>query len=453
MAKKTFVLDTSVIIHDPWCIWNFEDNDVLLPFVVIHEVDGLRAAPNGRGIAAREAMRQLEKIRMDNSGKTFSAISLGEGKGFLKFEDPKVDGTIEKIDKLSKSARDGLVISCAQSMSEDMEDPVVIVSKDTGLRLKASIMGLNAEDYQNTKIDWEKRYTGIHEGIISVTSKRKGQDLLDGDIASPDFLVENEFCRVVVEGYESVGPILCRRKNGFLKPLSDWKKGVSGIRPMDDNQKMAFEVLMDPDVICVALIGPAGGGKTILSLAAGLDHLSNGEVEKIMAIKPIIPVGGNDIGYLKGDKNEKLFQWLKPVFDNLQAIDMFKGRRRRDRDDDDDMGERQPLGDKMLADGTLELEALTYMRGRSLHGYWVVLDETQNTTTHEIKTALSRIGDKTKVIFLADPSQIDNQYVDAQSCGASRVIEALKGSEMFAVVNLTEAQRSPFTKLIAEKLI
>ena len=167
-----------------------------------------------------------------------------------------------------------------------------------------------------------------------------------------------------------------------------------------------------------------------------------------MAIKPIIPVGGNDIGYLKGDKNEKLFQWLKPIFDNLQAIDMFRGRRR----DDEEDGGRQPLGDKMLANGSLELEALTYMRGRSLHGYWVILDESQNTTEHEVKTALSRIGGKTKVVMLADLSQIDSQYVDAQSCGASGVIEGLKGSGLFAVVNLSEAQRSPFTKLVSERL-
>jgi len=448
MARKTFVLDTSVLIHDPFCIWNFEDNDVMLPFVVVHEIDGLRSAPNGRGMAAREVMRQLEKIRMENVESGLSTVSLGDGKGDLIFEDPEVDSAIERIDRISKGARDGLVISCARSLSRRSKNPVIIVSKDTGLRLKASIMSMGAEDYRNSKIDWDKRYTGVHDDVVHVESSRDGQDLLDGDIAAPDDILENEFCYVVVNGYESVGPIICRRKDGLLKPIDDWKRGISGVRPKDDRQRMAMDVLMDPDVTCVVLTGPPGGGKTLLSLAAGLQNLSTRDQEKIMAIKPIIAVGGNDIGYLKGDKNDKLLQWLKPIFDNLQAIEMFKGRRG---DDDDDFFHRS-MGESMLIDGSLELEALTFMRGRSLHGYWVILDEGQNTTEHEIKTALSRIGDNTKVILLADLSQIDSQYVDAQSCGASRVIEALKGDPLFATVNLNEAHRSPFARLVSERM-
>ncbi len=326
---------------------------------------------------------------------------------------------------------------------------MIIVSKDTGLRLKASILGLEAEDYKNSKIiDWESRYTGLHPTTITVKTKR-GQDLLLGEVAAPDDIIENEFCHIIAENYENVGTILCRRKNGLLVPVPDWKRGIGGVRPMDDNQRMAMDVLMDRDVPCVVLMGPAGGGKTLLSLAAGLEYLDNSEVEKLMAIKPIIPVGGHDLGYLKGDKEDKLLNWLKPVFDNLQAIEMFRGRRRNDIDDDDF---HRSLGEKMLESGSLELEALTYMRGRHLHGYWVILDEAQNTTEHEIKTALTRIGEGTKVVILADPSQIDNHYVDTQSCGAARVVEKLKGSSLFAVVTLSESQRSPFTKLVADRL-
>ena len=158
MAKKTFVLDTSVLIHDPFCIRNFEDNDVVLPFIVVHELDGLRSAPNGRGMAAREVMRQLEQIRTENNGNSLSLVPLGESLGTLTFEPLETDRTVESIDQIPKGARDGLVITCAQQLSTKIDFPVAIVSKDIGLRLKASIMGIEAEDYKNTKImEWEKR--------------------------------------------------------------------------------------------------------------------------------------------------------------------------------------------------------------------------------------------------------------------------------------------------------
>lgn len=210
------------------------------------------------------------------------------------------------------------------------------------------------------------------------------------------------------------------------------------MKPLDDYQRMALDLLMDDEVKCVALLGVAGGGKTLLALAAGLEHLESGEHESILAIKPIVPVGRRDIGFLKGDKDEKLHSWLMPVFDNLRVLQMHR---------------RNGLDLEMMRDnGQLQMESYTYLRGRTLHGYWVILDEMQNTTELEATTALSRMGEKTRCVVLADITQIDNPYVDAQSCGASVAVEKLKDSAMFGVAPLNISQRSEFAQLVAERM-
>jgi len=363
-------------------------------------------------------------------------VPLGEGAGVLSIDFKPADVTPGAAD-LPKGVRDDLIIRCARELADEGEN-VIVVSKDIGLRIKASAEGLLAQDYLRSKVkDWDRRYTGLHAEDV-ILDPEAGQVLHGGEVPAPDGLLENEFCYVAFAGNEAMGRFLCRVRHGRLSPLPVKPRSVQGIRPLDDYQRMALDVLSDDDVRCVALMGVAGGGKTLLALATGLDGLEHQEYESIIAIKPVVPVGNRDIGYLKGDKDEKLQSWLAPVFDNLRILQMHR---------------RGSFDVEMMREtGQLQIEALTYLRGRTLHGYWVILDEMQNTTHIEATTALSRMGEKTKCVMLADLSQIDNPYVDAQSCGAAVAVERLKGDAMFAVVPLSISQRSAFAQLVAERM-
>ena len=433
-APKLFILDTSVLIHDPTALHSFHEHDVVLPYVVVQEIDRLRVAANGRGAAATEVFRDLESLSHDHP--TLLGVPLGDGAGVLSIDLDQA-GLTPVADDLPKAVRDDLIIRCARELTAERPN-VIVVSKDIGLRIKAAAQGLQAQDYLRSKVkNWDRRYTGLHPEDV-VLDPAAGQVLHGGEVPAPEGLLENEFCYVVFAEHEAMGRFLCRVKRGRLIPVPLKPRSVQGIKPLDDYQRMALDVLMDDDVRGVALMGVAGGGKTLLALAAGLEHLEHQEYESIIAIKPVVPVGNRDIGYLKGDKDEKLQSWLAPVFDNLRVLQMHR---------------RGSFDVEMMREnGQLQVESLTYLRGRTLHGYWVILDEMQNTTHIEATTALSRMGEKTKCVMLADLSQIDNPYVDAQSCGVAVAVERLKGDPMFAVVPLNISQRSPFAQLVAQKM-
>lgn len=416
------VIDTSVLVYDPDATSKIEDGTAHIPYVVIHELDRLRKLESPTGAAARKAIRQLESIRLS-----------GGNNERIIFEEPS------SAFVLSHSA-DDLIIDYAVELQGSCTDQVFVVSRDIGLRLKAMLLGVDAKDYTDQCV--EARYTGLHPVVISVSVK-DSNDLLSSKVAAPKQLLENEFCWVQMAGYENVEPVLMRKRRGKLTPVGDWRHGVSGIGARNDEQRMALEVLMDRDVTCVVLSGVAGSGKTLLALASGLEKLDHNCAEKIMAIKPVVAVEGRDIGYLKGDKTEKLSNWHKPFDDNLKVLQAKRN---------DYRFSGESLGDIMISEGSLELEAITFMRGRHLYRQWVICDETQNTSLHEMRTLLTRTGENTKLVLLADPTQIDIPGLDPNSCGISRVIEALKGNREFAVVTLNRSQRSSFAQLAADKL-
>jgi len=433
-VRRSFVLDTSVLIHDPDALFAFDEHELILPYVVVHEVDGLRHSPNGRGAAANQVVRHLEELRLKQP--SLRDVPLGDQGGLLSVYLP--DGiSLPPAEDVPKSLRDDLIIACAKEIST-VRSEVIIVSKDLGLRVKASAHGLAAQDYRRSKVQQvDYACAGLHPEVLEIPAAY-GPDLHTDTVPAPEGLVENEFCYVTLAGHASSGQFLCRHKQGKLHLVPTKWRNTQGIKPLDDQQRMAMDVLLDEDVRCVALIGVAGGGKTLLALAAGLEMLDAHEYESIVAIKPIIPVGKRDIGYLKGDKEEKLYSWLMPIFDNLRVLQMYRKR---------------PLDPELMREsGQLQMESMTYLRGRTLHGYWVILDEMQNTTPLEATTALSRIGERTKCVVLADPSQIDNPYVDAQSCGAAFAVNKLQNHAMFAVVPMTVSQRSPFAQLVADRM-
>lgn len=433
--KKTFVLDSSVLIHDPSAFDNFEEHDIILPYIVVHEIDGLRKAPNGRGYAAREIIKKIDQFNKISTD--LSNIPLGEGKGLLSVSLSGMPPNIDFTSNIAKSLRDDIIIKCALELQKTNSN-VVLVSKDIGQRIKASTQGIKVEDYLNSKVkNWEQRYTGLHKDEIVLSAPVTG-DPYNAVIEAPNFLVNNEFCYVKFADYENLESILYRNKNGFLKPVPDFKRGIQEIRPLDDCQRMALDVLTDPDVLLVALAGTHGSGKTLLSLASAIEQYDNDEIESIMYVKPIIPVGGRDLGYLPGDKEEKLANWAKPIFDNLKVIEMKQGKKYGDEFFEDDLN--------------LELEAYTYMRGRTFHNTFIILDELQNTSPLEARTALSRIGENSKCVLLADLTQIDNPYTDAESCGFSAAVEALKDHSLFAAVPLIKSQRSEVAELVAQRM-
>ena len=433
--KKTFVLDTSVLIHDPTAFFNFDEHDIIIPYIVIHEIDGLRKAPNGRGYAAREIIKQIDQFNKISTD--LSNVPLGENKGILSISLDGMPPDLDFTSNIQKPLRDDIVINCARELQKK-NSKVILVSKDIGQRIKASINGIVVQDYLNSKIkNWEKRYTGLHSEEIILPAPPKG-DPYQAVLQAPDYLIHNEFCYVKFENYENIPGMLCRNINGILTPVPDHKKGIQGIKPLDDYQRMAMDVLLDPDIPLVAISGTHGSGKTLLSLATAIDQYDNSEVETIMYVKPIIPVGGRDLGYLPGDKEEKLNNWAKPLYDNLKIIEIYHGKK---------------YGNDIFNDNiNFELEAYTYMRGRTFHGTFVILDEVQNVTPLEIRTALSRVGEKTKCVMLADLTQIDNPYTDAESCGFSSAVEALKDHPLFAAVPLLHSQRSEISELVAVRM-
>lgn len=607
--KKTFVLDTSVLIHDPSAFFNFEEHNVVIPYIVIHEIDGLRKAPNGRGYAAREFIKKIDQFNKTSTDLT--NVPLGENKGFLSISLLGMPQDIDFSSEIQKSLRDDVIINCASELNKNTD--TIFVSKDIGQRIKASIKGISVQDYLNSKIkNFEKRYTGLHKEEVILDSPTNG-DPYSTVFESPDYLLHNEFCNVKFKDYENVPGILYRNQQGTLVPVPDYKKGIFGIKPLDNNQKMVMDLLLDPKIPLVAISGTHGSGKaqpldakvltpdgykemkdinlgdyvidgtgkkskvigvfpqeeqpiykvdfsdntstecsldhlwnvktiesnkwetlslkdilkkdynkyliptsktydidknktlyadvyeigrlikkeipekykftsienrinllqgildsngnykkgslyvkteyndlkndiifivnsiggtcksrskgnnfiiniylpedispfrtqekldkydktrvperfirniqfcgkkncqcilieseihtymtndfiithnTLLSLAAAVKQYEDGDIESIMYVKPIIPVGGRDLGYLPGDKEEKLHSWAKPLFDNLKVIEMSKG---------------QKYGKDMFCeDINLELEAYTYMRGRTFHNTFVILDE------------------------------------------------------------------------------
>ncbi len=432
--KKTFVLDTSTLIHDPNAFFNFDEHDVIIPYIVIHEIDGLRKAPNGRGYAAREIIKKIDTL--NKKFNNLSEIPLGDNKGKLSISLLGMPPSIDFTSEIQKTLRDDIVINCAKEFSKNTN--TILVSKDMGQRIKASINGLCVQDYLNTKIkNWENRYTGLHKEEIILKAPENG-DPYNSTLISPNYLINNEFCYVKFEGYNNVTSILCRNKNGILVPVPDYKKGIQSIKPLDDYQRMAMDVLLDKSISLVAISGTHGSGKTLMSAAAAIEQYENNDIESIMYIKPIVPVGGRDLGYLPGDKEEKLNSWAKPLYDNLKIIEMRQNKIYTD----------NTFGDNI----NIELEALTYVRGRTFHRTFLILDEVQNMSGIEVRTALSRIGEKTKCVMLADLTQIDNPYNDAESCGFSVAVEALKDHHLFATVPLIHSQRSEIAELVANRM-
>jgi len=441
--KKTYVLDTNVLLFDPHALFRFEDNDVVVPITVIEEVDGFKKDMNETGRNARQVSRLLDQLR--RKARLVDGVPLEQG-GMLKVKLFSEDALRRLPAELRVDRGDNRILSVAMELKEHCQCRVILVTKDTNLRIKADAIGLSAEDYESDKVDIEELYSGTVELLLpkEEIDRYFGQGYLAVEGDRFKNLLPNQCVTLVEEtnlSHTGLGRYHDRLKR--IVPLIRLpKEGIWGIHPRNREQQFALDLLLNDDISLVTLVGKAGTGKTLLAIAAGLfKSADEGAFNRLLVSRPVFPLG-RDLGFLPGDVEEKLAPWMQPIFDNVElllgAVEEH-GRRKR--------------GYRELIDmGMLEIEPLTYIRGRSIPKQFMIVDEAQNLTPHEIKTIITRVGEGTKIVLTGDPYQIDNPYVDSSSNGLTYLVEKFKGQDEAGHVTLTKGERSSLAELAANLL-
>jgi len=439
-AKKNFVLDTNVILHDYKCIHNFEENDIYIPIVVLEELDHFKKGNEQINFNAREFARELDLIADDKLFTKGADLGVGKGKLFI------ITGS-EYPDIISKSfvekTPDHLILAATFTLRElKNKSRTILVTKDINLRMKALSLGIEAEDYINDKVTdfniFEKNheiYENIQPELIDRLYTNGGTiPIEDLEFASD---IEPQECFILKSIRSSV---LARynQETGMVKRIE--KERSFGIEPRNAEQAFAMNVLLDDDVKLVALTGKSGTGKTLLALAAALQK--NDAYKQILLARPIVALGNKDLGFLPGDEKQKIAPYMQPLFDNLNVIKhnfAYQGKEIR-------------LIEEMQRTEQLVIEALAYIRGRSLSDTFFIIDEAQNLTPHEVKTIITRAGEGTKIVFTGDIQQIDSPYLDMFSNGLVYMIDRMRGQNIFAHINLIKGERSYLSELASDLL-
>ncbi len=438
-SKKNFILDTNVILHDFKCLDNFEENDIYIPFVVLEELDRFKKGNEQINFNARAFVRELDLITDDNLFTDGADLGMGRGRLYIVNvpENPKIHEAFpEKIP-------DNRILSTLQTIHDKYSGTkTILVSKDINLRMKARSLGLNAEDYINDKVtdidifaQGEVVYEGINPDLIDqIYAQHEGVDVDMFNFASN---IDPNACFILKSERNSV----LARYNPFTKKIKKIEKESNfGIQARNAEQAFALEVLNDPEIKLVGITGKAGTGKTLLALAAALKQYRT--YHQILLARPIVSLSNKDLGYLPGDEKQKIAPYMQPLFDNLNVIKSQVGA---------NSSEMRTL-DELQKNGQLEIEALAYIRGRSLTETFCIIDEAQNLTPHEVKTIITRAGENTKIVFTGDLHQIDSPYLDTQSNGLAYMIEKMKGQNLFAHINLVKGERSELSELASDIL-
>lgn len=440
MAKPRhiFVIDTCVVLHDPLALYKFGEHDIYLPLAVIDDLDDIKTRPGNISWSAREVFRILDKI--DLKTMVDKGVVINEEKGKLFIYNTEAPLTKNETPNIVKVNSDNAIINAAISLKNKFPNrPVTIITKDTGLRVRANAWGCNAENYQADLID-VKPFTGMTE--YEVTEESDWTTLWQNELVEINKLSSslkerlkdiypNEFA-IFIYG-DSKCPTY--HKDGTLKVLKEkytGKQAYSGVTGKNLEQKCALEILNDNTVPLVTLIGAAGTGKSFLAIAAALQMINDQHsgYEKIVVMKPLIPVGGKDIGALPGDKFEKISAWLGPIKDNIDQILGSKSMT------------AENMFEEMVREGMIEVEAMAFIQGRSIANAIIILDESQNITPREARMVVERCGKNSKVILLGDPSQVENSYLDARSNGLAHAVMGGKKLKECATVTLTKVERS-----------
>jgi len=434
-SRRTYVVDTSVLLSDPWALTKFAEHEVVLPLVVIGELEAKRHHPE-LGYFARQALRMLDDLRIEH-GRLDSPIPIGEKRpgaaagsdlgGTLHVELNHTDASLLPAG-FRNDSNDSRILACALNLAAEGKS-VILVSKDMPLRVKASAVGLTADEYRAQDVV-SSGWTGMAE--LEVSTEQVGTLFHTGRI---DADVARELpCNTGVKLITPTGSALGRVTPGKQIRLVRGEKEAFGLRGRSAEQRIALDLLMDDEVGIVSLGGRAGTGKSALALCAGLDLVMERRAHrKVVVFRPLYAVGGQELGYLPGSENDKMQPWAQAVFDTLSAI------------------ASPAVVDEVVARGMLEVLPLTHIRGRSLHDCFVIVDEAQSLERNVLLTVLSRLGTNSRVVLTHDVAQRDNLLVGRHD-GIAAVIEALKGHPLFAHVTLTRSERSPIAALVTELL-
>lgn len=428
---KTFVIDTNVLIHRPDAILSFRDQEVVIPMWVLEELDRLKTFSDERGRNARQAIRFLDDLGRPGTLASGVKIENGATVRVVSTQPDRIPN-----DFLQDKADNKIILTAWQIQEEG--GTVFFVSKDINARVKAAALGIKAVDYEKQKVDITRLYTGY--STFDTRPETYTELVEEGAVQWAEDIYPNHFyvIRDKTHTEEIVGRY--RRDPRRLEYVDHKHPAVAGVRPLNMEQLIALELLLDPAVQLVTLVGKAGTGKTLLAIAAGLKQtLEDKTYKRVLVSRPVVPMG-KDIGYLPGAKNEKLSHWMQPLFDNLEYIMSVYHR------------PNVKTPEQLISTNAIELEALSYIRGRSLPGQFIIIDEAQNLSPHEVKTIVSRAGADAKVVLTGDPFQIDSPYLDANSNGLTYVVEAFKGQALFGHVLMTHTERSPLAELAAELL-
>ena len=438
---KNYILDTNVVLHDPNSLLNFADNSVLIPIEVIEEIDRFKRESSELGQNARTVSRMLDGFR--GEGSLSEGVHLPNG-GKLKIAFQKNGHHHANGDShiLNSNSVDNRILAFAAGIQKAQpKNHTILVSKDINLRIKADALGLQAEDYENDRVFIQDLYTGMIE--MSVSAEKLAAFRANGEleINGSKKYFPNEFCTLIDEANPKKAALTKVDASGTkLVPIIDCREGIWGIKPRNREQHYAFDALLDDRIKLVTLMGKAGTGKTLMAMAAGLKRtVLDREFRRLVVARPTISMG-KELGFLPGSLEEKLAPWMQPIHDALEMLS------------DLNMGHDHRRSGDLMRSGSIVVEALSYIRGRSIANQFMVIDEAQNLTPLEAKTIITRVGHGTKIIFTGDPYQIDNPYVDSSSNGFNYIVSRFRDQAIAAHIELQKGERSELAELAANIL-
>src|SRR5690554_1468833 len=440
------VLDTNVLLHDPNALFNFKGERIVIPMTVIEEVDKFKKSVDEIGRNARQISRYLDKLRKE--GSLQKGVEIDNQTVIQVVMSRKVDSITSDV--LLSDENDNLIIGTALHVQKSNPDhKVILISKDANVRIKADAVGLLANDYEADRVNFEELFTGYNdlevEKDIFTTFQEKKEI-----VSSVEGFFPNQYVRLINKA-DPEERVLTRfhHEDNILKELEHYKGDVVfGIKSRNDEQTMAIDLLLDDKVQMVTLIGKAGTGKTLIAIAAGLQKVvEENRYSRLVISRPISPLG-KDLGYLPGTKTEKFDPWMQPIYDNMEILIHSHGELDDNRNGKIFNKKRHSLND-FLDHGFIELEPLPYIRARSLPDQYIIIDEAQNLTPHEMKTIITRAGEGTKIVMTGDPYQIDIPYLDSESNGLSMSVEKLKQETIVGHVTLLKGERSKLADIAA----